>query len=536
MKKIILSTYIFLNAAVSYSQTSGSSLLYGIFSAKGNTNVVLQNNGKDDLSLSAHADSNRSFGRNPFNFPKSYSNGSSYNVTVKSSSPGMTCVITEGGQGIFSSGSNRLKVDCDYSYDLISRSTNDAAFGSFYESSAPVVGGNIWEEGRYVAFVSSAKGLDGSTGKHRQVFWRDRNTGTTKMISVGPNGEEGNGDSFAPAMDINGRRVAFESYSTNLVEADANGVRDVFYFDAITGQVIRVSTGINGAEANAESFEPTFSGGGDVIAFTSSASNLTPGVEGTSTPNVYRRHLLEASPILISMDPLTHKGVGGSRPSFSGDGTRLVFYSYSSKLVSNDNNNLWDIFLYESYKPLRRISLTNNGGERNQGMESASRVVTPSISLNGRYVAFATTATNMVPDDNNNTQDVFVVDVETGAVVRASVTASGAEGDGDSPVGQGEKIAINYDGKWVAFTTKATNLGTLPDNIVMHKMTTGECRAIIAVKGSYVGVPSMSRKGSYITFGMGARLDSRFASSGIFSMYTGVAGSRFNSQNAINND
>lgn len=535
MKRNILSTLLCLSATVSVAQT-GSSLLYGVFSAQDHTNVVLQINGKDDLSLTNHLDSNRSFGRNPFNFIKPYTNGSTYNVTVKSSSPGMTCVVTAGGQGIIAANTPRVKVDCDYSYDLVSRSTNDAAFGSFYESSAPVVGGNIWEEGRYVAFVSSAKGLDGSSGKHRQVFWRDRNTGITKMISIAPNGEEGNGDSFAPAMDINGRRVAFESYSSNLSAGDANGVRDVFYWDAITGNVIRVSSGPGGTDANAESFEPTFSGGGDLIAFTSSASNLTPGVEGTSTPNVYRNYLLENSITLISMDYKTQKAVGGSKPSYSGDGTRLAFYSYASTLVPGDNNNLWDIFLYERNKPLKRISLTSAGGERNQGTESMSRIVAPSISLNGRYVAFATTATNMVPEDNNNAQDVFVVDVESGAVVRASVGTTGAEGDADSPVGQGEKIAINYDGKWVAFTTKATNLGTLPDNIVMHKMTNGENRAITSVKGSYAGVPCMSRKGSYVVFGMGTRLDTRFASSGIFSMYTGVAGSRFSTQNEINND
>lgn len=81
-------------------------------------------------------------------------------------------------------------------------------------------------------------------------------------------------------------------------------------------------------------------------------------------------------------------------------------------MVPNDNNSIWDIFLWEKIKAFpKRVSLTADGKEREQGNESANRVVFPAISGNGRYIAFATTATNMVPGDANNFQDIFVYDI-----------------------------------------------------------------------------------------------------------------------------
>ena len=94
------------------------------------------------------------------------------------------------------------------------------------------MGGNAGEESRrYIVFVSSTAGLAGSTGKHRQIFWRDRNAGITKLISAASNGEEGNGDSYFPAISGDGKSVAFESYSSNLEQTDKNGFRDILFRD-----------------------------------------------------------------------------------------------------------------------------------------------------------------------------------------------------------------------------------------------------------------------------------------------------------------
>ncbi|MDP3360121.1 MAG: hypothetical protein Q8S41_12325 [Lutibacter sp.] len=128
----------------------------------------------------------------------------------------------------------------------------------------------------------------------------------------------------------------------------------------------------------------------------------------------------------------------------------------------------------------------------------------------------------MVAGNINGYQDVYVYDINTGKTVIASNGANGISGNADSPIEQGEKIAISFDGKWVAFSTKASNLGVPASNIVMHNMTTGENRAVSNVTGSGVGRPTISYSGGYVVFGIGSKLDSRFGSSGIFANYTGV--------------
>jgi Tol biopolymer transport system component len=224
------------------------------------------------------------------------------------------------------------------------------------------------------------------------------------------------------------------------------------------------------------------------------------------------------------MDPKTKKGVGGSNPSISDDGSKVAFYSFASTLVPNDKNDLWDIFLYDSQNPrLKRLSVTASGGEREQGSESASRVIAPSISGNGNYVAFATTAGNMVGEDTNKQQDVFVVNTVSGAVKRVSVGAQGEQGNGDSPAGQGEKIAISFDGSWVAFTTNAANLGS---GIILKNVESGEIRVISSDKPG-VSRPAISRNGGYVVFGTGTRLDGRYSSSGIFANFTALTRCRF---------
>ena len=511
-----------ISAQTSQKATPGSSLLYGMFSAPAGTIIVLQNNSKNDLTLAAPK-GGKNYITNTFNFSTPLTKDAKYKVTLTKTAPGQTCVIYAGAEGVISQNDNKLRVGCDFTYDLISRSSNNAAFSTFYESTDAAVGGNNGEEGRYVTFVSSSAGFSGSTGKHRQIFWRDRNTGITKLISTGPGGEEGNADSYAPAISGDGKTVAFESHSSNLVAEDKNGFRDVFVWHSGTNKIERVSIGEGGKEANAESYEPSVSGDGSLIAFTSAASNISETDKGVSTNNVFLRDSKLEHSIMISIDPFVKKGGGGSKPSISYDGSRIAFYSHTGTLVAGDNNGIWDIFLWDKNSPgLKRVSMAAEGKERSQGNESANRIVAPSISGNGRYIAFTTTATGMVTGDINSYQDVFVYDINTGQTVIASNSGDGKPGNADSPIEQGEKIAISFDGRWVAFSTNASNLGVPAANIVMHNISTGQNRAISAVTGSSVGRPSISYSGAYVVFGIGGKLDSRFPASGIFANYTGV--------------
>ena len=498
----------------------GYAILNGIVKAPAGTKIVLENNGVDTLSVTGRPQGAY------FTFPKAYMQGTTFNVIVKSGPPGFTynMQITGGELTTIFPGSF-LTVYADLGYDLISRGNQDSVLASFYESSEPTICKSLEDDGRYIAFVSSAKGLAGASGKYRQIFWRDRVTGEIRLISRGVNGEEGNESSYAPIMSVNGRKVAFESYANNLVAGDRNNFRDVFLWsgDMQGGSTIeRVSVGPGGIEANAESYGPSISGMGNDIAFSSTASNLTLGVEGTYTVNVFLRTQYTGTTTLISMDPVTKKATGGTNPSIDMNGNRIAFYSFAGNLVPDDKNDLWDIFLYDKRDPnLKRISLAADGSERNQGNESRSRVVAPTISGDGNYIAYASTSSNIVSGDNNGLQDVFVYDIADHRTVRVSVNSNGEEGNGDSPIGQGEKIALSIDGNLVAFTTKASNFGTTEGNVVMFNRSENTMKPISTAKGTYVGTPSISRRGRYIVFGCGEKLDVRFPSSGLFINFTG---------------
>ncbi len=411
-------------------------------------------------------------------------------------------------------------------YDLVSRSSDNKITATYYETAAPVIGGMSdaagGNEGRYIAFVSYAKGIDGSLGKYRQIFWRDRSTGVTKLISRNATGEEANGDNHAPSISADGETVAFESYASNLSPSDNNGARDIYVWKQATGKVQLVSKTPSGESANSESLEPAVSGDGNIIAFSSNASNISESSKGGI--NVFVHDMLTGTTQLISTDFETGKGAGGNVPSISEDGTRIAFCSASNRLVKNDNNNLWDIFLWQKGTPgLKRISLTATGGERNQGTESASRVVAPAISGDGRMIAYATTATNVVPDDTNGMQDVFLYNIETGSVKRVSTGKNGEEGNGDSPIDQGIRIGISYNGSWVSFNTNATNLGVPKGNILVKHTVTDSIIPVTTVATSSTARPMLSRFGNFVIAGTSEKYDKRYPSSGIFTFYNNTA-------------
>ncbi|MBL7746328.1 MAG: hypothetical protein JNM19_02775 [Chitinophagaceae bacterium] len=519
---------IFLNSNFIATAESGAApgqvVIKGILDGVPGARITLQNNGTDDITVTAAQNSVR------FAFPKPLAEGTPYKVTIKSAPEGQRYVVSNySGEPGIASANSFIKIYGDKEIDLVSRGNGDSILGTFYESWDACVDKAIDDKARFVVFVSQAKGLCGSTGKYRQIFWRDRQTGETRMISRSPGGEEGNGNSFAPVISVGSIYVAFESYASNLVTGDGNGVRDVFLWRKTQagGEIERVSVSQNGMEGNSESFEPSISGMGGHVAFSSNASNLLTDGTRVDGVNVYLWEKNNKNITLISKDPKTGIGVGGSRPSIDMNGYKIAFWSFAYTLVPNDNNNLWDIFLYERNSgmvglPLKRITMAYDGGERNQGDESSSRVVTPTISgMDGRFITYATTATNVVPNDNNKAQDVFVYDSQTGITTRASVNNNGEEGDGDSPIGQGEEIPISANGDIVAFTTKASNFGTPANNVVLYNLQTRKMIPVSSVKGTYVSTPSLSRNGRYVSFGCGQPLDKRFGSSGLFVALTG---------------
>ncbi|GGG97826.1 PD40 domain-containing protein [Pedobacter zeae] len=421
-------------------------------------------------------------------------------------------------EGNINSSEAMVEIDCtpaEKKLELVSRSSDSKAFGTFYGSVSASVGGIKGpgiNQGQYVAYMTSWNVDPKHGGKNRQIIWFNRGNGRTTLVSKGLDGLGGNNDSYEAVVDVSGYNVAFESHANNLVKGDINNVSDIFIWNLVS-DTVRCLT----CDGNYASSSPSVSKNGDFVAFQSKANNLTAGVDGKNVTNVYLKNVRTGETLLISKEPLTGKGLGGAHPSISEDGSRIAFVSNSDKLVAGDNNRLWDIFIWEKDKPvLKRISFTASGAERNQGNESSGRIVKPNISGNGKFVTFATTASNMFEKETSSTlQQVYVAEIETGKIIRASETSAGIAGNKDSPIAQGDKIAISYDGKLVAFPTAATNLG---GNIILKNIETGKIQAYGTPGNGGVGTVAISRNGNTIVFPSSEKLDKKYNSTGIFAI------------------
>jgi WD40-like Beta Propeller Repeat len=501
----------------------------GKFKAPVGAQVVLQLDGAQDQTVTIGAPaSSQKYGAQTFTMQSTKSAGESYSVSVKTPPLGMICSVHQNATGTLPV-SAVVAVGCEYEFDLITRSSSDLVFSGYNNAFGTVIGGNtVQTEGRYLAFWSSQAGLTAnSTGATRQAYWRDRLTGETLLVSANAAGTEGNAASFNIVLSADGLSVAFDSAATNLVSGDGNQMSDVFVWSATTRLLQRVSLGSAGQELNDDSTNPSLSADGKKIAFQTYALRSTPedySFDHLVNTYVLLRDLNANSTTLVSRDVTGTKAVTASQAVLSEDGNTVAFYSYSDLMVSGDSKSLWDNFVRNMATGTTRV-ITNSfaGGVRNQGLESISRIVKPTISGNGRYVAFATTATNVVAVDSNTFQDVFVYDLQTNAARLVSFGVNAAASNGDSPISQGGAVSLSYDGQWVSFSTTASNLtsGSTTSSVLFRNLSTGESRTVAGASGN-VGIPQVSRSASYLVFGSFDPYDKRFSNGGLYTHYTGI--------------
>jgi hypothetical protein len=163
-------------------------------------------------------------------------------------------------------------------------------------------------------------------------------------VSVSSFGVQADGASADPAISKDGTAVAFASLAGNLVVRDINGVSDVFVHAPESGPTVRVSVASDGTQGNSFSTRPTISATGSQVAFQSIASNLVPGLP-TGVQNVFVHDRLNLLTAQISVTPDGRPADGNSSlPSISGDGREVAFVSTASNLVSNDENFVIDAF------------------------------------------------------------------------------------------------------------------------------------------------------------------------------------------------
>ena len=313
---------------------------------------------------------------------------------------------------------------------------------------------DISADGRFVAFSSYASNLvSGDTNNNHDVFVRDRQTGQTTRVSVASDGSQANSDSgfSVVSLSADGRYVAFYSYASNLIAGDTNGEWDVFVHDRQTAQTFRVSVGTGGVEANNTSAWMSISADGRYVAFQSDASNLVPAdTNGTGDVFVHDRQTLQTTRVSVPSDGAQGNATSGT-PTISADGRYVAFDSYASNLIAGDTNGECDVFVHDRQTAqTSRVSVASNG---TQGNAMTHR---PCPSADGRYVAFESDASNLVPGDTNGISDVFVHDRATGSTTRVSVGPGGVQANGSSA--SGRSPTISADGRYVAFPSDASNL------------------------------------------------------------------------------
>ncbi len=356
---------------------------------------------------------------------------------------------------------------------------------------------SISADGRFVAFESFATNLvPGDTNLQRDIFVHDRVSGVTSRVSVDSAGVQAIFSSAEASISADGRFVAFWSNANNLVPGDTNNAPDIFVHDRATGVTSRVSVNSAGVEGNNYSdAPPSISADGQFVAFWSFASNLVPG-DTNNFSDIFVHDRATAVTSCVSSDPNGLPGNGFvSFPTISADGRFVAFGSDANRLVPGDSNLRRDVFVHDRASGVTsRVSVDSNGVQGNQNSSVAK------ISADGRFVAFYSVATNLFPDDNNGTSDIFGHDRATGVTSCASVNSDGVLGNGSS-----ESPWISPDGRFVAFSSVSSNLVPDPTRQVrdgfVHDQVTGVTSRVSGVQGESGSIArSFSADNRYIAF------------------------------------
>jgi Tol biopolymer transport system component len=329
----------------------------------------------------------------------------------------------------------------------------------------------ISADGRYVAFRSAASNLvPDDTNSNRDIFVHDRQTGQTRRVSVASDGTQGYGDSFDCAISADGRYVSFVSGADNLVADDTNGHLDIFVHDLQTGQTSRVSVATDGTQGDYDSHTPTLSADGRYVAFDSQAGNLAPDdTNGCHDVFIHDRQTGETVRVSAATDGTQGDSIS-EYPAISGDGRYVAYRSYATNLVPGDTNGTSDIFWHDRQTgETRRVSVASDGTQGNGYSDY------PSISGDGQYVGFYSYSDNLVAGDTNGAPDAFVYHWQTGVTTRISIASDGTQGNGPSAL-----YALSSDGSFVAFSSQASNLAPNDTNsaedVFVHVLGTGKRR------------------------------------------------------------
>ncbi len=365
-------------------------------------------------------------------------------------------------------------------------------------------------DGRYITYVSEATNIvTGDTNNHADLFRYDRQTCTTVMVSVAPDGvTPGNLDSVYSAMSADGHYITFQSAATNLVSSPTVTTWTIYLRDMQTNITTLVSKAPNGAAANGQSRNPAISEDGRYVVYQSEATNLT-GETDTAYYDIFVYDRVTDQTTRVSKTPTGTQSFGDSTlPEISGNDRYIVYTSVAANIVSEDSNGSSDVFLYDQTTGQnQRVSIPPSGTQNNNGPSYVSAIsddgnlvafiatnttqdnvlyvrnrslnqtiqislpvigttvqVSASIigmSADGRYTAFTSVSNNLVYGDSNNYMDVFLHDRQSYKTMRVSTGINGAQTNDHSFL-----ASLSSDGSVITYYSAASNIVTGDTNSV----------------------------------------------------------------------
>lgn len=367
---------------------------------------------------------------------------------------------------------------------------------------------SVSQDGRFVAFRSNATDLVSPSTTGQQLFVRDRLNGTTELISKSTSGTEGNSNSQFSKISEDGRYVVFESYATNLVTGDTNNKIDIFVRDRHLGTTTLASKNASGTIGNNHSYYSDISADGKYVVFYSTATNLVSSPIVTQA-HTYLKNMQTGAVTLISKNSSGQEAnTGGGIPRISCEGRFVTFDSMSNNLTSGDT--------YNPTKSKTRVYIVDMlnatidpqyiRGSADGSSSSAS------ISCNGNYITFTSSSTNLVTGDTNAKDDVFKYDRINDTITLVSVDSSGNQANQHSNT-QTYGSSISNDGKYITFTSGATNLVTgdtnAVDDVFLRNTQASTTELVSRDSGGTFGNSfswnsAISSDGKYITYWSGA--------------------------------
>ncbi len=349
-------------------------------------------------------------------------------------------------------------------------------------------GGCFSRDDRFVVFASNAPNLveANPTPIATDLYLHDLRTGETTLLLAAQ------AATTRDCLTSDGRLLVIATTDA-LVPDDTNGqATDVYVYNRQTGAFSLITVTPGGAAAELGGFNGSISPDGRLVVFGSRAPDLVAN-DTNSSVDVFVRDLASGQTRVLSVSSDGVLGNGDSSlPSISADGRRVAFRSRSTNLVAGDTDDAFDIYLHNLETGETTLESVSSGGVKGNNVSSE-----PWITDDGRLVVFFSQADNLVANDTNFSFDIFVRDTVGGTTTNVSVTSAGEQADNDSSL-----PAISRNGRYVAFTTFATNLGPISNNrfdVALHDRMTGQTRLVTPGTGNRNALfPVVSNNGGVV--------------------------------------